>query len=161
MQENTNLNNQDIFNREDGREILSPTLLAIKEENRKLLPDMPSACQVCLLAMWFTEKAKTAIELKVFCPKMNSIIYETGKPVTIPLCDGMIQAEQAMLEQQDEGIGGLFKALNQAAGERLEEIRRTEQIQTPEEASFIPEISEEPTFEGDTVIFPDEDIVIP
>ena len=147
MQENTNLNNQDIFNREDGREILSPTLLAIKEENRKLLPDMPSACQVCLLAMGFTEKTK-------FCPKMNSIIYETGKPVTIPLCDGMIQAEQAMLEQQDEGIGGLFKALNQAAGERLEEIRRTEQIQTPEEASFIPEISEEPTFEGEDIVIP-------
>ena len=38
---------------------------------------------------------------KVFCPKMNSIIYETANPVSIPLCDGMIQAEEEAMQEEE------------------------------------------------------------
>ncbi|MFM9745439.1 hypothetical protein ACKI2C_48640, partial [Streptomyces brasiliscabiei] len=69
------------------------------ENSPEILPERQSACQVCPIALWFTESLKDGWELKVFCPKMNSIIYETSNPVSIPLCDGMIQAEQAAMEE--------------------------------------------------------------
>ena len=99
MNENTEQRTiaEELKQRADGREITSPTLLTLIEENPELLPDRQSACQVCKAALWFIEHIKENKELKVFCPKMNSIIYETGTPITIPFCDGMIQAEEEAL----------------------------------------------------------------
>ena len=93
MSENTD-KAQALSERADGREIISPTLQMLIADNPSLLPERQSACQVCRVALWFVEHLKEGQELKVFCPKMNSIIYETANPVSIPLCDGMIQAEE-------------------------------------------------------------------
>ena len=101
MSENTD-KAQTLTQREDGREIISPTLQRLIEENPTLLPERQSACQVCRAALWFVEHLKEGKELKVFCPKMNSIIYETANPVSIPLCDGMIQAEEEAMQADEE-----------------------------------------------------------
>ena len=98
MKENTDT--LEIFTRADGREITSPTLITLKNDNQGLLPEKQAACQVCPIAVWFTEKIKEAEVLKVFCPKMNTLIYETENPVIIPLCDGMIQAEQDLMNEE-------------------------------------------------------------
>lgn len=87
--------------RADGREIISPTLQTLIADNPSLLPERQSACQVCRVALWFVEQLKEGPELKVFCPKMNSIIYETANPVSIPLCDGMIQAEEEAMQEEE------------------------------------------------------------
>ena len=88
-----NTDKKSIWLRNDDRHITSPTLQTLRiDGNEELLPERQSACQVCPIAIWFVEELKESNSLKVYCPKMNTLIYETENPVIIPYCDGMIQA---------------------------------------------------------------------
>ncbi|ARR51944.1 hypothetical protein CAY62_21330 (plasmid) [Photobacterium damselae subsp. damselae] len=81
--------NVTIFEREDGRQIISMTLHELNSEKSKHLPKEQIACHVCPNAMWFTESQENATELQVYCRIMNCKMWTTSENINIKMCDGL------------------------------------------------------------------------
>ncbi|APX10052.1 hypothetical protein BWP24_28090 (plasmid) [Vibrio campbellii] len=82
---------QNIFDRDDGREVTSLVLTQLDPDQ---LPKSQTSCQVCPLGVWMTEANKKATELKVYCRLMNCFTWTTTQNINITNCDGLMMTDE-------------------------------------------------------------------